>query len=197
LQKDGGARRAENLMNQTSEPGHDSGVPTPDELERKGDAIRADLDRTLEALERKLSPRALANRSATYVREQGAQLLEEAGDTMRRHPVSLLLCGAAVVWMATSLIRKRREASYYHDYVRSPAGRAARRAWQRARDRGQTTAESMRERVGATMRSVRDHIADTPAQVDGFMPKQPLMVGLLAAVAGALIGAALPVSEPE
>ena len=190
-------------MNETNERSGNGGVPSLDELERRGNAIRAGLDRTLEALEHKLSPREMATRSATYLRDHSLQLLGQAGDTMRRHPETLLLAAIGVAWMGTSIVRKRRGASSEHDSdydgdMRSYAGReAAQRVWQHARKRAQTTAASLREQASDTFDSARDRLAETLGTRRSFAQEHPLMVGLLAAVAGALVGAALPVSEPE
>jgi ElaB/YqjD/DUF883 family membrane-anchored ribosome-binding protein len=205
-------------MNATNPLGRSNGGRSPDELQRDGDAIRAHMDRTLEALERKFSPRELADRSATYLREHSSQLVDEIGDTMRRHPVTLLLTAAGIAWLGTAIVRERRGTSSngYHDATDAQVSRdndvswsrgdgqqsqagyeTPRGTWQRARRRARTTASNMRGRVGATVDSALDRIADTRGQIGNLVQEQPLVVGLLAAAAGALIGAALPVSEPE
>ena len=47
-----------------------------EQLERAADRIRADLDRTLDALERKVSPSQLLDRSLTYLREHGGEMVD-------------------------------------------------------------------------------------------------------------------------
>ncbi len=59
-------------MNATSErPGASR---DPEQLERAAERLRADLDRTLDALERKLSPSQLLDRSLAYLREHGGDM---------------------------------------------------------------------------------------------------------------------------
>jgi hypothetical protein len=79
----------------------------PEQLERAADRIRADLDSTLDALERKLSPSQLLDRSLTYLREHGGEMAYAVGDTVRRHPVPILLTVAGLGWLVASSVRKR------------------------------------------------------------------------------------------
>ena len=62
-------------------------------------AIRADLDRTLDALERKLSPSQLLDRSLAYLRDHGGDMARNVGDAVRRNPVPILLAVAGIGWL--------------------------------------------------------------------------------------------------
>jgi hypothetical protein len=81
----------------------------PADLERDSDTIRADMDRTLEALENKFSPREIVDRSLDYVREHGAEIVERVGETVRSNPVPVVMTAAGLVWLATSVVRRRNE----------------------------------------------------------------------------------------
>lgn len=89
-------------MNATPPPDRD-----PEQLERAADRIRDDLDRTLDAIERRLSPSQLLDRSLAYLREHGGELTRAVGDTVRRNPVPILLAVAGIGWLATSSLRSR------------------------------------------------------------------------------------------
>ena len=69
--------------------------------------IRADLDRTLDALERKLSPSQLLDRSLAYLREHGGDMAVALGDSVRRNPVPILLTVAGLGWLIVSSVRTR------------------------------------------------------------------------------------------
>ena len=66
----------------------------PEELERNAEQIRADLDRTLNALERKLSPSQLLDRSLAYLRDHSGDLTRSVGEAVRRNPVPIVLAVA-------------------------------------------------------------------------------------------------------
>jgi hypothetical protein len=79
----------------------------PEKLERTADRIRADLDRTLDALERKLAPSQLLDRSLVYLREHGGDMVNAVGDSVRRNPVPILLTLAGLGWLIVSAVRTR------------------------------------------------------------------------------------------
>ena len=79
----------------------------PEKLERTADRIRADLDRTLDALERKLAPSQLLDRSLIYLREHGGEMVNAVGDSVRRNPVPILLTLAGLGWLIVSAVRTR------------------------------------------------------------------------------------------
>ena len=92
-------------MNATSErPGASR---DPEQLERAAERLRADLDRTLDALERKLSPSQLLDRSLAYLREHGGDMAVAVGDSVRRNPVPIMLAVAGLGWLVVSSVRKR------------------------------------------------------------------------------------------
>jgi uncharacterized protein DUF3618 len=79
----------------------------PEQLERAAERIRADLDRTLGALERKLQPSQLLDRSLAYLREHGGEMANAVGDSVRRNPVPILLTAAGLGWLIISAVRTR------------------------------------------------------------------------------------------
>ena len=74
----------------------------PEELERNAEQIRADLDRTLNALERKLSPSQLLDRSLAYLRDHSGDLTRSVGEAVRRNPVPIVLAVAGIGWLVAS-----------------------------------------------------------------------------------------------
>ena len=100
-------------MNASSEhPGeHPGSSRDPEQLERAAERLRADLDRTLDALERKLQPSQLLDRSLAYLREHGGEMAYAVGDSVRRHPVPVLLTVAGLGWLIVAAVRPREPVS--------------------------------------------------------------------------------------
>jgi ElaB/YqjD/DUF883 family membrane-anchored ribosome-binding protein len=92
-------------MNATSE--RDPENRDPEKLERTADQIRADMDRTLNALERKLSPSQLLDRSLEYLREHGSDMARTVGETVRSNPVPIVLAAAGIGWLVAASLRGR------------------------------------------------------------------------------------------
>lgn len=83
----------------------------PEQLERSAEQIRADLERTLDALERKLSPSQLLDRSLEYLREHGGELTRNIGEVVRRNPVPIMVAVAGIGWLVASSLRRDRKST--------------------------------------------------------------------------------------
>ncbi|MBI4522323.1 MAG: DUF3618 domain-containing protein [Deltaproteobacteria bacterium] len=71
-------------------------------LEREINQTLAEMDRTLDALERKLSPRELLDRSLTSLRARGRELVT----SVKQHPVPSVLLAAGGILSVTFLRRR-------------------------------------------------------------------------------------------
>jgi len=160
-------------MTATSE--HPGSTRDPEQLERAADRIRADLDRTLDALERKLSPSQLLDRSLAYLREHGGDLAYALGDSVRRNPVPIMLTVAGLGWLVVSATRSREpiDVTVGDEYLDEYA----------AED---DAADSLRART----RRAQDQVAAT-------IEERPLLFAGLAVAIGALLGAVIPSTEYE
>ena len=167
-------------MNATSERAGSS--RDPEQLEQAADRIRADLDRTLDALERKLSPSQLLDRSLAYLREHGGDLAYALGDSVRRNPVPIILTVAGLGWLIVATTRRRETidvtvgdeypgagADFDGDDLPLDSDADSPRA--RARQAGYRVVSSIEER--------------------------PLLFGGLALAIGALLGAVIPSTKYE
>jgi ElaB/YqjD/DUF883 family membrane-anchored ribosome-binding protein len=183
-------------MNESTESRR--GARRPNELEREADEIRADMDRTLDALERRLSPAQLLDRSLTYLREHGADLAREMTDTIKRNPVPALLSAAGVGWLVTTILQSRRAGeSAYAESEYEPSGHRGpireRVAATRERIRSSAAADKVSHAVSATR--ARTHVAQ--ARLYALVEEQPIILGAVAVAVGAIIGAAIPETEYE
>jgi ElaB/YqjD/DUF883 family membrane-anchored ribosome-binding protein len=199
---------------------------SPSDLEREGEQIRADLDRTLDEIERKLSPGELLDKSVDFLRNNGSEFIREAGETVRNNPVPVLLTAAGLIWLTTSIAtRNRSRASGYEESgefssyrgaedfeqyghndggirgkveeARSRVSSAAHRATDRVSGKAQDVADRARGRFSSTMHSVQDRTQGMRTDVMDLVQRQPIALGALALAAGALLGAALPITQYE
>lgn len=180
------------MMNATAQRG-DASVRDAAELEREGDEIRADMGRTLNELERKFSPEQMMERSMNFLRENGSTLVQEIGTTVRNHPLPVLLTAAGLVWLTGSITQSRRKRPGPSDgatYSGSDSG-----ASPQATDA--SASNTVRSKVAASMRAVREREQRAAESFVGLVQDQPLALGALAVAAGALIGAALPMTRYE
>jgi len=197
----------------------------PAELERQAEALRADMDRTLNALERKFSPEQLIDRSLGYLRDHGGELSQTLGATMRNNPVPIALTLAGLTWLVASSYNSRQPPGQdlSSRFARSGVGQKLQQKAQTARDRLSETAASTRDRLSATTQTARDRFSSAGSmgagrvssrlhsardsarerayqvqeRVTTMMDEQPLVVGALAVAVGAIIGTAIPSTQYE
>ena len=79
--------------------GTDPGTGSPAELEREARESRADVERTLDAIQDRLSPGQLVDQVARYMRDNGGEFARNFGDTVRQNPVPVVLVGVGLAWM--------------------------------------------------------------------------------------------------
>jgi ElaB/YqjD/DUF883 family membrane-anchored ribosome-binding protein len=74
----------------------------PATLEREIDQTRANMDRTLGALERKFSPGQLLDQAMEFARENGGEFANNLGRSVKENPVPALLTAVGIAWMVAS-----------------------------------------------------------------------------------------------
>lgn len=127
----------------------------PAALERQADEIRANMDRTLGALERKFSPEQLIDRSLGYFREHGGELRQTLGATMRNNPIPIALTLAGVTWLVASSYNKRQPPGQdlQSRFARSGVGQKLQARASTARGRLHSAADSARQRFSRSSSS--------------------------------------------
>jgi hypothetical protein len=186
----------------------------PNDLERQAEKIRADMDRTLDALERKFSPEQLLDRSLGYLRDHGGELTQTLGATMRNNPVPIVLTLAGITWLVASSYNSRQPPGrdLSSRFARSGVGQKLQQRASTARERLHSTVDTTRDRLSSTrgaasgrvsgaMHSARDNARIRARQVQDrmytMMDDQPLVLGALAVAVGAIIGTAIPSTQYE
>jgi hypothetical protein len=194
--------------------GRTPGSNDPSDLERNADEIRADMDRTLNALERKFSLDQLLDRSMGYLREHGADLTQTLGAHMRNNPIPIVLTLTGITWLVASTYNSRQPPGQdlSSRFSRSGVGQKLQQRAASARERLHSTKDRARERLSSgqeaaggrmssTVQSTREnarmraqHVQD---RVHTMLDEQPLVLGALAVAVGAIIGAAIPSTQYE
>lgn len=84
----------------------DPGSRSADELEREVRESRAELERTLDAIQDRLSPGQLVDQVTRYLRDNGGEFAHNLGETVKRNPVPAVLVGAGLAWMTVAGLRR-------------------------------------------------------------------------------------------
>jgi ElaB/YqjD/DUF883 family membrane-anchored ribosome-binding protein len=185
-------------MNATSEkPGSSR---DPEQLERSAERLRADLDRTLDALERKLSPSQLLDKSIAYLRDHGGEMAYAVGDSVRRNPVPILLTVAGIGWLIATAVRTRAPidvtpAAVDLDDVADLDDELADESLDDDSSYSETYSPRSRFRDGIAAARARTRRAQYRAM--SALEERPLLLGGLAVAVGALLGALIPSTEYE
>jgi ElaB/YqjD/DUF883 family membrane-anchored ribosome-binding protein len=174
-------------MNATSErPGASR---DPEQLERAAERLRADLDRTLDALERKLSPSQLLDRSLAYLREHGGDMAVALGDSVRRNPVPILLTVAGLGWLIVSSVRTRNPIDVTPSDARSDDESLDEPLYARP--------DTPRSRFHDRLAAARARSRRAQYRAVSALEERPFLFGGLAVAIGALLGAVIPSTQYE
>lgn len=186
----------------------------PSDLERNADEIRADMDRTLNALERKFSPDQLVDRSMGYLREHGADLTQTLGVHMRNNPIPIVLTLTGLTWLVASSYNSRQPPGQdlSSRFSRSGVGQKLQQRAATARERLQSGTDRARQRIGSGQQEASGRISDrvhgarenarmrsrqAQERMHTMLDEQPLVLGALAVAVGAIIGTAIPTTQYE
>jgi hypothetical protein len=182
-------------MNATSErPGSNR---DPEQLERAADRIRADLDRTLDALERKLSPSQLIDRSLAYLREHGGELAYAVGESVRRNPVPIMLTVAGLGSLIVAATRTREPIDVTIGEQYDGESDDFSLDEQDAGDEASYAESTPRSRFYDRVEAARTRARRARYEVISSIEERPLLFAGLAVAIGALLGAVLPATEYE
>ena len=143
----------------------------PATLEREIDQTRANMDRTLGALERKLSPGQLIDEVMGFAREHAAEFASSLGRTVKENPMPALLTAVGVVWMLSSSnnrSRATRPYDYDNEFSRSgefgtpeAEGSSWRETGQRAQSSAREAVSGIGQRAGAATDRVRETLSNS------------------------------------
>ena len=190
----------------------------PATLEREINQTRSEMNQTLDALERKLSPGQLLDQCLNVFGKHGGDLAQNFGNSVKQNPVPVALTAIGIMWMMFS--PGSLPVNNYGDSSTSDNGDTSDTSLpSRATDKLKNTAETIRATATAAQEkliSSKDNVINTVSGVSNkaasgaqaqvrrardefssMLEDQPLIVGALGIALGAAIGAALPATEQE
>jgi hypothetical protein len=192
---------------------------TSQEIEREVEARRAGVERTLDRLKSRLSVDQLVDEVGNFVGMDDVKgTLRSAGRQVRENPLALGLIGAGLAWLVLGSKSGSDESSYERSNGRysgaTPVGyggnhddtsdQQASHLAGKVGSKVQHAAESVKDYAGDAAGRVREAVDGSKEQVlravrpvKQRLENQPLLLGSVAVVVGAIVGSALPRTRVE
>ena len=170
---------------------------SPAEIERDIQVTRAEIDRTLDRLERKLSPGHLLDTAL----DGGGAFATNLGRTARDNPLPVMLLGCSLAWLAFG---PRSPGTHGHSHTGTGVlSDTAHRMSQGARQTGGAVhgaAESMRaagDRIAESAHAVREQGGRYYRSANRMAHENPLALGALGLAVGVTLAAMFPITRRE
>lgn len=183
---------------------------SPEEIQQGIQQTRMQLDSTLDAIQRRLSPGSLADEAMRYMRGSGAnEFAQNLNESVKRNPIPVALMGVSLAWLMWSGREGQYQSGHAGDShaLRDRLGEAGDRAREQASRlkegarQGVEQAARVREGAKQGAEQVRHSARQGAEQVrdsfEAMLRDQPLLLGALGVAAGAALGALLPSTRPE
>lgn len=146
-----------------------------DQIQHEIDRTRSDMEQTLTAIQRKLSPEFITDEVVSYLRNGGAtEFLHNFNESVKRNPMPVTLMGIGLAWLMMSgrqgsYAPHNASESHMGDRLRGAAGALGGMA-RAGRERVSDAALGVRERaahVGSSVRSQAAHLRERGAEMGG------------------------------
>ena len=187
-----------------------NGDKRPEEILAEIDRTRDEMDRTLSAIEQRLTPGQLVDQGLDYLRHSGAaEFVQNLGGTAKHNPLPIALTAIGIGWLmalgrepaqpnygSTSTSGLRDGMSSMRDKA-SGAMYSASDSLSSAKDRVSGSMSSMRERAGQVTESARYQWDRARGGVDYMLREQPLALGAIGLAVGAMLAAMAPRTQKE
>jgi ElaB/YqjD/DUF883 family membrane-anchored ribosome-binding protein len=188
----------------------DNGGRRPEQILTDIHRTRDELEKTLTAIEHRLTPGQLVDQGIDYLRQSGAnEFVQNLGGAAKQNPLPVALVGIGLAWL---MALGRQPAQSYG----SPAsGARLQEGMSSARDKAsgamQSASETLwstKERISGTVSSMRERASDVTGTarqqwerardgLDHLVHEQPLALGAIGLAIGAILGAAAPRTREE
>jgi hypothetical protein len=187
-----------------------NGSKHPNEILAEIDRTRSEMDRTLAAIEHRLTPGQLVDQGLDYLRQSGAnEFVQNLGGTAKQNPMPVAVTAIGLAW----LMALGRQPARQNYGATSSSG--IREGMSSMRDKASGmmqsasgTLGSAKERMSGGMSSMRDgatQLGDSAKQqwqrarggLDSLVNEQPLALGAIGLAIGAILGAAAPRTRLE
>jgi len=187
-----------------------NGDKRPEEILAEIDRTRDEMDRTLSAIEHRLTPGQLVDQGLDYLRHSGAaEFVQNLGGTAKQNPLPIALTAIGIGWLmalgrepaqpnygSTSSSGLRDGVSAMRDKA-SGAMQSASDSLASAKDRVSGSMYSMRDRAGQVTESAKHQWDRARGGVDYLVREQPLALGAIGLAVGAILAAMAPRTQKE
>jgi ElaB/YqjD/DUF883 family membrane-anchored ribosome-binding protein len=187
-----------------------NGDKRPEEILAEIDRTRDEMDRTLSAIEHRLTPGQLVDQGLDYLRHSGAaEFVQNLGGTAKQNPLPIALTAIGIGWLmalgrepaqpnygSTSTSGLRDGVSAMRDKA-SGAMHSASDTLASAKDRVSGSMYSMRDRAGQVTESAKLRWDRARGGVDYLVREQPLALGAIGLAVGAILAAMAPRTQKE
>lgn len=187
-----------------------NGEKRPEEILAEIDRTRDEMDRTLSAIEHRLTPGQLVDQGLDYLRHSGAaEYVQNLGGTAKQNPLPIALAAIGIGWLmalgrqpaqqsyaATSGSGLREGIGAMRDKA-SSAMQSTSDSLSSAKDRVTGSMSSMRDRAGQMTDSAKYQWERARGGVDYLVHEQPLALGAIGLAVGAVLAAMAPRTQKE
>jgi ElaB/YqjD/DUF883 family membrane-anchored ribosome-binding protein len=170
-----------------------NGSKRPEEILAEIDHTRHEMDRTLSAIEHRLTPGQLVDQGLDYLRHSGAnEFVQNLSGTAKQNPMPVALTAIGLAWLMTL----GRQPAQREDWA-TGAMQGASESLTSAKERIAGSMDSMRGRASHLADSARQQWERARGGVDYLVNEQPLALGAIGLAIGAVLGAAAPRTRAE
>jgi ElaB/YqjD/DUF883 family membrane-anchored ribosome-binding protein len=160
-----------------------NGGRKPDEILAEIDRTRGEMDRTLNAIEHRLTPGQLMDQSIDYLRNSGAnEFVQNLGGAAKHNPLPVALVGIGLTWLMALGRQPAQHQGLGSSVSKSQVG---------------DTVGSMRDRAGQVTDTAREQWQRARGGIDHLVNEQPLALGAIGLAIGAVLAAAAPRTSKE
>jgi hypothetical protein len=185
-----------------------NGDRRPDEIMAEIDRTRGEMDRTLSAIEHRLTPGQLVDQGMDYLRHSGAnEFVQNLGGAAKHNPLPVALATIGIGWLMALGRQPAQHGSAMGESMSSMKDRANEKIGSmkdRASGAMHSASESMssaKQRLSGTMSSMADttrhQYERARGSIDYLVNEQPLLLGAIGLAIGAALGAAAPRTRKE
>ena len=179
-----------------------NGGQHPEEILAEIDRTRGEMDRTLSAIEHRLTPGQLVDQGLDFLRHNGAvEFVQNLGGSAKQNPMPVALTAIGIAWlMATG--RNSGEQNYSGEHDSGPSRLGSMKdsiggAASSMKDTLSGTASSVRDRAGSMADTTRNQWDRARGGMEYMVNEQPLALGAIGLAVGALLAAIAPRTQKE
>jgi Protein of unknown function (DUF3618) len=194
----------------------------PATIQREIDYTRAEMNKTLDALEQKLTAGQLLDQCLSFFGKTGRDVGTSLGRSFQDNPIPLVLTATGIAWMMTSPRDRNTSATTNDERVYGAATEAYDAATEKvshlstqakssalsARDQLARSKDAMKDAMTDTVDAVKERASSTASiahdqarrirqQFSSTLEEQPLVLGAIGLAIGAAIGLVVPSTDQE